>query len=236
MKVGIVGGIGPESTVDYYKSIIMEYQRKFHDDNYPRIVIDSVNMKEMLSYVGARDWDSLTGMLVKSVGYLSASGADFAVIASNTPHVVFDRVSSKVGLQMLSIVEETCKKSRLLGLKRLGLLGTGFTMKENFYSAAFAAAGMEIVLPNIDEQEYIQKKLFSEIEFGVIKNETKYGLLSIAGRMCEEDGIDGLILGCTELPLILKDGEGKVPFLDTAQIHVESIVERLAQLRDGAKL
>lgn len=235
MKVGIVGGIGPESTVDYYKSIIVEYQRKCYDDNYPRIVIDSVNMTEMLSCVSAKDWDSLTDLLVKSVECLSMSGADFAVIASNTPHVVFDRVRDKVGLQMLSIVEETCKRARLLGLKRLGLFGTGFTMKENFYRTAFADFGMDIVVPNIDEQDYIHKKLFSEIEFGVIKNETKYGLLSIAGRMCEEDGLDGLILGCTELPLILKDGEGTVPFLNTSQIHVESIVERLAQARDGAK-
>ena len=227
MKVGIVGGIGPESTVDYYKSIISEYMRRLNDGNYPHIIIESVNMNEMLAYVSSRDWDSLAGMLIKSIDSLAEAGADFAAIASNTPHVVFTRVRDKVGLPLLSIVEETCKKAQQYGFKRLGLIGTGFTMKENFYVDTFEVNGMEIVLPNIDEQQYIHQKLFSEIELGIIKDETKYGLLAIIDRMFEEDNIDSLILGCTEFPLILKDGDGKIPFLNTTEIHVQSIVDKL---------
>jgi aspartate racemase len=168
MKVGIVGGIGPESTVDYYKSIIDGYQRKMRDDNYPEIVIDSVNMKEMLAYVSKRDWDSLVNMMIKSINSLAEVGADFAVIASNTPHVVFDRVKQIAKIPLLNIVEETCKKAAAINCKRLGLLGTSFTMRENFYKDTFAAHNKEIVLPNIDEQQYIHHKLFSEIELGII--------------------------------------------------------------------
>lgn len=227
MKVGIVGGMGPESTVDYYKGIISEYMRRINDDNYPNIIIDSINMKEMLSYVSARDWDSLTDMLVKSIDTLAEAGADFVAIASNTPHVVFYRVQDKVRVPLLSIVEETCKKAQQCGFNRVGLIGTAFTMKENFYLDIFEANGMKIILPNIDEQQYIHKKLFSEIEMGIIKDETKYGMLAIIERMFEEDDIDSLILGCTELPLILKDGDSKIPFLNTTEIHVQSIVDRL---------
>ncbi len=227
MKVGIVGGIAPESTVDYYISIIKEYQRRMHDDNYPQIVIDSLDKKEMLTYVSARSWSSLVKLLVRSINSLAAAGADFAVIASNTPHIVFDKVKANVNLPLVSIIDVTCARAKHQGHKKLGLLGTAFTMRENFYLETFEKQGMEIVLPNIDEQQYIHKKLFSEIELGIIKNETKHALLSIIDRMYEEDGIDGVILGCTELPLILKDGDREIPFLNTVQIHVEAIVDML---------
>ncbi len=227
MKVGIIGGIGPESTVEYYKSIITGYQRRMRDDNYPEIVIDSINMKEMLSYVAKRDWESLVQMLMKSISSLTQVGADFAVIASNTPHVVFDRVRQIAKIPLLSIVEETCKKAETINCKRLGLLGTGFTMRENFYHDTFLAHNMEIVLPNIDEQQYIHQKLFSEIELGIVKKETKYGLLSIIDRMVEEEFIDSLILGCTELPLILMEGDSSIPYFNTAEIHINSIIDRI---------
>ncbi|MDF2989466.1 MAG: aspartate racemase, partial [Eubacterium sp.] len=114
-----------------------------------------MNMKEMLSYVSKRDWDSLVNMMIKSINSLAEVGADFAVIASNTPHVVFDRVKQIAKIPLLNIVEETCKKAEAINCKRLGLLGTGFTMRENFYKDTFAAHNKEIVLPNIDEQQYI---------------------------------------------------------------------------------
>ncbi|MBP2655205.1 MAG: aspartate racemase [Firmicutes bacterium] len=227
MKIGIVGGIGPESTVEYYKSIIAEYQKLKTDGNYPQIVIESINMKEMLDLVAQREWNGLVNLLVKALKNLSYVGADFAVIASNTPHIVFDKIKENIPIPVLSIVEETCKKANELKLKKVGLLGTAFTMKEEFYKNCLLKGGIDTVLPVEGEQEYIHEKIFSELEMGIAKESTKKEFIAIINRMIKEDSIEGLVLGCTELPLILKNGDCKIPFLNTVEIHVGSIAKEI---------
>lgn len=225
MKIGIVGGIGPESTLDYYKSIISGYRKEIKDGSYPRIIIDSIDMKEMLEYVAGKEWDALATLLYNSIKALSYGGAEIAVIASNTPHVVFDRVKDLSPIPLLSIVEETCNMAKKMNLARVGLLGTAFTMRENFYKDCFSEKNMEIILPKTKEQEYINEKLFSEIEHGIIKEDTKSGFISIINKMIIEEAVEGVILGCTEIPLILKEGDCSIPFLNTVDIHVQSIIK-----------
>ena len=227
MKVGIVGGIGPESTVDYYKSIITEYRKVKQDDSYPEIVIDSINMMKMLDLVLKKEWDNLANMLVQAIGNLKKAGADFAVIASNTPHVVFDRVQALSPLPVFSIVEEACKKAGELKLKKLGLLGTAFTMEESFYKDCFIRNGINIVIPSDAEQKLIHERIFNELESGTVRQETKNEFISIIDRMIKDDFIDGLILGCTEFPLILHNGDCSIPFLNTVEIHVQCIIREL---------
>lgn len=223
-KIGIIGGIGPESTLDYYRGIINAFRDHIGGMNYPDIIIYSADLTELLQILEAKDLDRLVDWLLARVEALHRAGADFAVIASNTPHVVFDELARRSPLPLLSIVEATCAKAHSLEARRPGLLGTRFTMQADFFHRPFREHGMTVVVPIAEEQQFIHEKLFSEIELGIIKDETREALLAIVKRMIERDGIDALILGCTELPLILHGEAHGIPFLNTTAIHVESIV------------
>lgn len=224
-KIGIIGGLGPESTIDYYKGIINAFRQREVGLATPEIIIYSADVSRLLELVEAKDWNNLVDWLAKRVIALHSAGAEFAVIGSNTPHIVFDEVKSRSPIPMLSIVDETCKRALSMKLRKLGLIGTKFTMESDFFQKAFHNVGISIIVPMKDEQQYIHNKLISEIEFGIIKNSTRQELLSIAKRMIDEDSIDGLILGCTELPMILEKDEYGIPFLNTTAIHIDSIVD-----------
>lgn len=223
-KIGIIGGIGPESTVDYYKLIIGAFHERQAEAGYPEIIIYSANLSALMRILEAGDWENLTDWLLEKVVALHKAGAEFAVIGSNTPHIVFDRVSSRSPVPMLSIIEETRKSAQKRGCKKLGLLGTRFTMQSDFFKKPFEDNGMAVVVPEQKDQELIHHRLFSEIELGIIKDSTREELLSIIKEMIDRHSIDALILGCTELPLILKQDKFGIPFLNTTAIHAESIV------------
>lgn len=223
-KIGIIGGIGPESTLDYYRGIIDAFRDRIGGMNYPDIIIYSANLTELLEILESKALDRLADWLLSRIEALQRAGAEFAAIASNTPHVVFDEVAKRSHLPLISIVEATCAKAESLGVKRLGLMGTRFTMQADFFQRPFRERGMTVFVPSPEEQQYIHEKLFSEIELGIIKDETREALLAISKRMIERDAIDSLILGCTELPLILPGEAHGIPFLNTTAIHVESIV------------
>lgn len=224
-KIGIIGGIGPESTLDYYRGIIDAFRNHADGLHAPEIIIYSANLAELLGILEAKDLEALAEWLLFRLAALYRAGAEFAVIASNTPHVVFDEVARRSPLPMLSIVEATCREAERLGLKRPGLMGTQFTMAADFFFKPFHARGMSLVVPSSEEQQFIHGKLFSEIELGIIKDATRQDLLAIVEKMIARDAIDSLILGCTELPLILDREAFGIPFLNTAAIHVSGIVE-----------
>jgi aspartate racemase len=222
--IGIVGGLGPEATIEYYRRIPEHVLNLGYRKDAPEIVIYSADLGRLFELMELEDWDGLAEWLVARVNALQSAGVGLAAIASNTPHIVFDEVASLARVPMVSIVEETCQKASGLELRKLGLMGTKFTMHHNFYEKAFHSQGMKIVVPKPQEQIYIHEKLLSEIGLGVIETTTRNELLSIVRRMLKEDLIDGLILGCTELPLILDRDEYGIPFLNTTAIHVEGIV------------
>jgi aspartate racemase len=223
-RIGIIGGIGPESTVDYYKLIIGAFHQKQADLGYPEIIIFSANLSSLMRIFEANDWEHLTDWLLEKVVALQKAGAEFAVIGSNTPHIVFDEVSSKSPIPMLSIIEETCKNAKKRGYKKLGLLGTKFTMESDFFKKQFGSNEMAVLVPEKEDQELIHHRLFSEIELGIIKDSTRAELLSIIKKMIDRHYIDAVILGCTELPLILSQDDFGIPLLNTTAIHAESIV------------
>ena len=226
--VGIVGGIAPESTIQYYRLIIADYRERKRDGSYPPILINSIDMKTMLDLIGMNNLIGVTTYLVGEIKKLAQAGADFALFASNTPHIVFDNVQQQTSIRLLSIVKAACDSAGSLGLKRVGLFGTRFTMQGRFYADVFSQQGISVVVPNTEEQEYIHNKYMSELVAGVFLPETRDRMLAIASRLQERDKIDGLVLGGTELPLLFHDvDKSAIPFLDTTKIHAKAAVTQM---------
>jgi aspartate racemase len=222
-KIGIVGGLGPEATIDYYHIIIDLYREKTKG-TFPAVIIYSMDIKEFSCIVKTEEMDRIAEWLGSAVQSLHKAGADFALIASNTPHIVFDKVQAISPIPMLSIVEVTCRVAQRLELEKVGLLGTKTTMSSDYYQKVFSQKGISIVVPDLKAQDYIHNKLVTEIMFNKIIEDTRKELLRIVKEMIDSASIQGVILGCTELPLILTKDEFGIPFLNTTKIHAESAV------------
>jgi len=225
--LGLIGGTGPESTVDYYRLLVAQYREKA-GGNSPLVIINSVNLKQMIDWMGANELGKVTDYLVEAFGKLEKAGADFGALTANTPHIVFDELKQRCSLSLISIVEATCERAEALGFKTVGLFGTRYTMQAPFYPAVFSRTNVKLVMPNAQEQEFIHDKYFNELLKDVFLPETRDALLAIADEMKERDGIEGLILGGTELPLILRREEHNgIHFLDTTRIHVDRLIKEL---------
>lgn len=225
--IGVVGGIGPESTIDYYRAMIAAYQERQPDGSYPAIVISSIDAHTLLGLLMAHEHEKVADYLVAEVERLERAGAGCALIAANSPHIVFDEVQRRSSLPLVSIVEATLHEAVRLRRKRLALFGTRFTMQGRFYQDVFERSGLTLVVPDETEQAYIHDKYMSELLKGILRPETRDGLLAIVARMNARDRIDAVILGGTELPLILRDPTASdIPLLDTTQIHAKAIVAR----------
>ena len=226
--LGIIGGLGPASTVDYYQRIVALYRERTRDGSYPEFIIASVNLTKGLNFMDANDLAGMANYLLQAIGKLARGGADFGIISANTPHIVFDEVASQSPIPLLIIVEATCAVAKARNLKRLALFGTRYTMQATFYPKVFSREGIELIVPERDDQDYLHKKYFSELVPGKFLPETRAGLLAIVDRMKVKSGIDGVILAGTELPLILRDPDHNgIPFLDTTRIHVEAAVAEM---------
>jgi aspartate racemase len=224
--LGIVGGLGPESTIDYYRRILEEWKRSSPSSS-PSIIIDSLDVEVGLRLV-EHDRPALVEYLAASLGRLASAGADFAAMAANTPHVVFDELVARSQIPMVSIVEACAEEAARRGLRRLALLGTRFTMEGAFYPAVFARRGMAIVAPNDEERRWIHDRYVGQLLKGDFREETRDGVISVVTRLRQEQNIDGVILGGTELTLLLSAPVvADLPALDTTALHVAAIVKRL---------
>ncbi len=226
--VGIVGGIAPESTIQYYRQIVSSYQALTSESEFPPVIINSIHMTKMLDLIGAKKLTEVTEYLLQEIQKLHRAGAEFAVLASNTPHIVFDELQRQSPIPLISIVETACLAAKKQGLKRLAILGTRFTMQGTVYPTVFAAAGIEIVAPHVDEQDVVHNIYMGELVKGILLPESRERLLNIIETMHACEGIDGVILGGTELPLILtQPSHDGIPLLDTTKLHVARIVGAL---------
>jgi aspartate racemase len=245
MKIlGMIGGLGPESTLEYYREIIALYRERKPDGSYPQFIINSVDLKKGLDFMAVNDLAGMAEYLLEEIGTLARAGADFGLIAANTPHIVFDDVAPKSPIPLISIVEATCAFAKSREMRRLALLGTRFTMQASFYPKVFSREGIDLVVPEAKDQDYIHDKYLNELVPGIFLPETRAGLLEIADRLKAKidppslsaspartygaAGIDGIILAGTELPLILRDPmHNGVPFLDTMKIHAQAAVAEM---------
>lgn len=226
--VGIIGGISPESTIDYYRSIIAAYREQQPDGSAPSIIVNSIDLQKALRMLDSNDLRALVDYLTSEIRRLAGAGAHFAVLSANTPHIVFDELRSQSPIPLISIVEATRDAAKAAGLTKLALFGTRFTMQGRFFPDVFSREGIRLVVPELNEQDYIHEKYFGELVKGVFLPETRQRLLAIVDRMKEKEDIAGVILAGTELPLLLRGAsKPSAPFLDTTQIHVHAIVKEL---------
>lgn len=225
---GIIGGVGPESTIDYYRLLVEGWQQRHGRDSYPLVVINSIDLQRMIRFFDAGDVASVIEYLSAEVQRLVDAGAAFGAISANTPHVVFDEVQRRSAIPLVSIVRATAAAAKARGLRRLLLLGTRFTMSGRFYQDVFTAEGMELVTPAADEQEYIHDKYMNELVKGEFAAATRDRFVTLIGRLRDERQVEGVILAGTELPLLLRDAPlGDLPMLDTTRVHVAAILQRM---------
>ena len=223
-KIGLVGGTGPESTVMYYKKLNTEIDRITGGTAMPDIAIESVNFRRAWDYVSNEKYDLLTDYLEEKVKSLISGGAEVVSLTAITMHMVFDELSERTEYPLVSIPKAVCEEVVSQGISRVGLLGTVFTMEQDYMKKDLISAGVQVFVPNEKERELIGKRIFEELEMGIVKESTLTELVTIIDRMKDDDGIEGIILGCTELPLILNSDNCPVSCFDAVDIHLKKLV------------
>ena len=225
--LGLIGGTGPESTIDYYRLLTAQYREKA-DGASPPLIINSVDLKRLLAWMTAKELDKVADYLVEEIEKLRKAGADFAALTANTAHIVFDELQQRSALPLISIVEAACERAQALGLQRVALFGTRYTMQGSFYPEVFSRTNVELIMPNSQEQAYIHEIYLGELLKDVFLPETRARVLQIADDMKARQGIEAVILGGTELPLLLRAEEHNgIRLLDTTRIHVDRLIEEL---------
>ena len=226
--VGLVGGLGPESTIDYYRRIHAAWERDA-PGTAPAIVIDSLDVQHALQLV-ATDRSALVAYLLASLRRLAGAGVDFAALTANTPHLVFDALAAESPVPLVSMVAVCADAARARGLRRLALLGTRFTMEAPFYPEVCARVGVAVVPPNAEDRAWVHDCYVNQLLRGDFRADTRQRLVALVERLRDEAALDGVILGGTELPLLLQSPEiAGLPVLDTTALHVAAIVERLRE-------
>jgi aspartate racemase len=220
-RIGILGGMSPESTVAYYEHITRTYTERFGDYGYPEILIYSVSFQEYVDWPNQDRWDLVAEGLSQAGQKLVEVGADLVLIATNTMHLVFDEVQASVDAPMLSLLDATADAILDRGLRTVGLLGTRFTMEKGFYQEALARRGISTLVPGDSDREYVHRVIYDELVAGQIRDESRDGYVAIIRKLAEQ-GAQGIILGCTEIPLLVNEAGAGIPLFDTTEIHAEA--------------
>lgn len=216
--------MGPESTLLYYKLIVTEFQKQDDNNYFPELTIETVNMYKMLDYCKRGAYNNLANYLIKGIKNLEKAGVDFAVLASNTPHVVFDEIEKNVSIPLLSIVTPTYEAVNRKGIKKVLWLGTEFTMEQPYFRKQFEENGICVVVPAKKERQLIDQIISEELEFGIINQQSKDNINRIIERLIREQDIEAVIYGCTELPLLFSPDDLSVPSFNTLKYHIDGIV------------
>ena len=225
LRIGILGGLTPESTVTYYQHIVRRYQAEHGDHSFPEIVIYSVSFQQYEDWMEADRWGEIAVGLTAALDALAAAGADFAVIATNTMHLLFDQLAARSPIPLISIVDATAAAVREAGLHTVALLGTRFTMEKGFYADGLARHGIRTIVPEAGERRLIHRVIMEELARGDLRDQSRRAYLDIIDRLVQQ-GAEGAVLGCTEIPLLVRPEHTSVPLFDTATIHAEAALRR----------
>ncbi|MHA2308592.1 MAG: aspartate/glutamate racemase family protein [Candidatus Heimdallarchaeaceae archaeon] len=217
-KIGIIGGLSAESTIEYYKIIIKEYNKLKGGIASPLLIIESLNLEEVRNLVDKDKWDEVFQIILQSAQNLEKAGAGVIIIATNTIHKIFDQVKESITTPMISIVDATAEAIKEQGLSKVGLLGTIYAIKAEFYQKVLYKHNLETIIPNQEDQEYVNQVIFDELVQHILNDESKKEYIRII-KPLQEQGAEGVILGCTEIPLLVKQEESTIPLFDTTTIH-----------------
>jgi aspartate racemase len=223
--IGIIGGITPDSTVKYYQYFTSWNRTGREGIHYPIVLIYSLDLLNWYRLLDKNDEDLVVECLIEGARALKRAGADFAIVAANTPHMYFERLQHESPIRLLSIVDATAKEASTRGYTRVGLLGTKFTMDRAFYPDVFSKYGIDIYVPDCKARDYINKMLFDEVSRGQYLISSKKRVIEISKKLRSEKDIDALILGCTELPLFLNESDVGMPVLDTVAVHANAALD-----------
>lgn len=226
--IGILGGMSPESTVTYYEYITRTYTQRFGDFGYPEVIIYSVSFQTYVDWPRAERWDLVAAGLSEAARALAAAGADVILIATNTMHIVFDQIAGNVDVPMLSLLDAVGEAIEERGMETVGLLGTSFTMEKPFYQRALAERGITVVVPDSVDRKLVNDVIYHELVVGDIRDESRQAFLNIVGKLARR-GAEGVILGCTEIPLLISEGDAGMPLFDTTMIHAEAALQYAVQ-------
>jgi aspartate racemase len=220
-RIGILGGMSPESTVAYYEYITRNYTERYGDYGYPEILIYSVSFQPYVDWPNEGRWDLVAQGLAGAARTLVAAGADLLLIATNTMHIVFDEIQASVDVPVISLLEAVAQAILARGISTVGLLGTRFTMEQPFYRQAFSGHGIKVLVPEAEDRAYVNRVIYDELVAGQIRAESRAGFLEVIGRLANR-GAQGAILGCTEIPLLVSEADAGLPLFDTTAIHAEA--------------
>jgi aspartate racemase len=227
-KIGILGGLTPESTVTYYMHIVHRYHELHGDHGYPETIIYGASFQQFEDWMNEEDWDGIEKELLKGLKALKRAGADFAVIATNTMHILFDELQKQIDMPLISIVDATAEAIKDEGFNKVGLIGTQFSMTKPFYREGLKKHGIDVVIPSKNDRDYIVKVIFEELSTGKLIEESRQGYLEIIDKLVTE-GAEGIVLGCTEIPLLIRQEDTEIKVFDTATVHAEKALQYATQ-------
>ena len=224
-KIGLVGGTGPESTLMYYKELNGRIDKLTNGKQMPDLAIESVNFRKAWEYVSTQQYNLLTDYLSEKVENLKNSGAQVIALTAATMHIVYDKIVQKTKVPLVSIPKSLCEEIQKRGYKRVGLLGTIFTMEQDYMKTDLLNAGIQVIVPEKTARNLVAKRILEELEVGIVKEATLKEFQFIIENMKKDQGIEALILGCTELPLLLNKDNCPVDCLDSVEIHLQKLIE-----------
>lgn len=224
-KIGLVGGTGPESTLMYYKELNSRIDKMTEGKAMPDVAIESVNFRKAWDMVVARDYENLSDYISEKVNALKMTGSEVIALTAVTMHIVFEAVEKKTGVSLISIPMSVCKEAVKRGFKKIGLLGTIFTMEQDYMKKDFLQAGIDVFVPDAEDRKLVAKRILEELEVGIVKESTLKEFNEIILKMKQEHGIEAVVLGCTEIPLLLNDENCVLPCLDSVDIHINELID-----------
>jgi aspartate racemase len=219
-RIGIVGGLSAESAAQYYLAITRAHQARFGNDDYPEIVMHSVSLGKWTEWAKAGDWEAVGRGLLDSAGRLAAAGAELGIIASNTMHLGFAALERASPIPFLSVVDVVAAELQRLGVATAAITGTRFTMTSSLYPEALSRRGIRVIVPGAPDLDAINAAIYGELVRGEVRPETRRAFLSAFGRL-REAGAEAVIMGCTEIPLLMAghEEESPLPLVDTGRLH-----------------
>lgn len=222
--IGLIGGLSPESTVHYYQILCREYNREQGGLNFPEITLESLNLQQLVTLFEKNDWDGVAAILLNALNRLKSAGAEFAAILANTPHNAYERIRGTSPLEILTIMDATSAALKADARRKVALLGTKPTMEFGFFQKHFAAAGIETCVPEAPQRQELDRIIWEELSHGRVEPSSRDAARRMLAKL-ERQGVEAVILGCTELAMLIENSDTPLPLYDTTRIHAEAILE-----------